>query len=426
MNIQQATVLSTLNANERVLDRADRGVTQRAEYLAERVYDLAAEQGTRLEGTPKSWRDEWLVSRRFRLLDIPLRFAACPMKADNASKVQGFIRAAAGSVEPIIIDVNKKKLGRAAGDYFPPAIVVDGKHRAAAHRLQGRETIRAWVGENAIMALGLDKVPTVAQQEQMAWRARRKARVVPVEIAAAEEKIVRDFTQAQVSSIEAAMQIFGTGGGMGGPGSSLGNGSGPSLAMKPRPTPGNITMRSKAMKKKKLKSTGYFGYKKASDTQSQKTKGASNSDMAKQLKGSGYYGYNDVTSEEQQKMKSPKGSEFNNPKVRQSHVYDSHEQVQSLKGAAKVRKIITDYKNALHAGYRHAKEEMQAVAPPGMEHIVKGLKKHFGEGSSSPFKIAWWMHKGGKKKMSADVDINHKNVDLHERMPRRRNPAEAV
>jgi hypothetical protein len=97
-----------------------------------------------------------------------------------------------------------------------------------------------------------------------------------------------------------------------------------------------------------------------------------------------------------------------------------------LKGSAVVKKIVTHYKKALKGGYRHAKHELEAVAPPGMESTVMKLKKHFGEGSSSPFKLAWWLHNRKKGQMNADVDINRKNVDLHERPPKKMNPAEAI
>ncbi len=36
--------------------------------------------------------------------------------------------------------------------------------------------------------------------------------------------------------------------------------------------------------------------------------------------------------------------------------------------------------------------EMEEVAPPGKEHVVRALKKRFPEGSASPYRIAWAMH----------------------------------
>src|ERR1035437_6214827 len=147
------------------------------------------------------------------------------------------------------------------------------------------------------------------------------------ELAAQAEKVVADFRHAQVSSIESAMQIFAANGaGMGGaPSSSLGQGSGPgpSMVMKPTPTPGGgvkktsmPTLRSNGGKKHKLKSTGYVGYKDATDTQRQKTKGGSKSEMTSQLKGTGYDGYRDASDEQSEKTKGGSKSEMNDPKNR--------------------------------------------------------------------------------------------------------------
>lgn len=41
-------------------------------------------------------------------------------------------------------------------------------------------------------------------------------------------------------------------------------------------------------------------------------------------------------------------------------------------------------------------EDMEAVHPPGCEKAVMGLKKKYGEDSSSVYKIAWSMKKAGK------------------------------
>src|ERR1035437_11087642 len=110
MNIQQALALSTLNTKAHATDRLERERTQDAEQIAERVYALADEQGRHIGGTPDSWQHEWLVSQHFRLVDLPLHHAACPIKAENSSKVQGYMHAAAGTVEPIIVD----EIGRAS------------------------------------------------------------------------------------------------------------------------------------------------------------------------------------------------------------------------------------------------------------------------------------------------------------------------
>jgi hypothetical protein len=60
-----------------------------------------------------------------------------------------------------------------------------------------------------------------------------------------------------------------------------------------------------------------------------------------------------------------------------------------------VKKLHADCKADMKSGKFKFKPEMKAKAPPGCEHVVKGLKEKFGEGSSSPFAIAWHMHHKG-------------------------------
>lgn len=494
MNLQESFALSNLSLQAGAAGKEQLQKVKQAAEIAKAVLASQEEQGLRPHTTPEQWHREWLRSKRFILLDVPLHFVACPHFVRDDSKLQGCMAAAAASVEPIIVDMNVKQIGRSTTGYFAPVIVVDGRHRHLAARMQGHERIRAWVGELAAAELELtvhadhqfgsgemrQKISEHLEHQYPAdpekpyhnrpyieevyplenyfvfsmggkkykqgYSADPKKRVVEltghpkevtqkyVGIKAAAEPVTSKRRVDAVLPIEKAMQIFGAAGsaGMGGaPSSSLsqGSGPGPSLAMKPRPATGGTTvmptLKSKGRKKKKLRKLksegGYFGYKNSSDTMRQKTKGASGSDMAKQLKGSGYFGYEDASDTERQKMKAPKGSEFNDPKLR-NRKYNSLPEVGGLKGAAHVAKIITRYKKALKAGYKHSADEMQAVAPPGMEHVVKGLKKHFGEGSSSPFRIAWWMHNKQKKSMAADVVPSHKQVDLHERPPRVKPP----
>ena len=200
--------------------------------------------------------------------------------------------------------------------------------------------------------------------------------------AIAEEKM----PDLNAGSIEAAMQIHGATGGAGiggAPSASLsqGSGPGPTMAMKPLPTPGGTTkptsmptMRSKGGKLRgRLKTSGYMGYKNASDVQRQKTKGGSKSEMTDQLKGTGYYGYRKASDEQSEKTKGGSKSEMNDPKAR-ARSYSSDPDVGTLKGGdAKVARIVTKRK---------------------------------------------------KRKMAADVVITHKNVDIGERPPKRRNIAD--
>jgi hypothetical protein len=416
MDIRQALAVADLGTAPMPANNFTSDKLRKAEQIAERVFAQAEEHGARIAGTPDEWRKSWLRSERFMLLDVPVHFIARPMKATDRNKVLGCLQASAESVEPIVVDMNKNKIGIGHSGYFPPVIVVDGKHRHAAAQMQGRETMRAWVGELAAQALGM--------------MIRKGARLVvqkqePVDIEVATADTVQKFKQYQVTSLEATIQIFGAG--MGGPGASLGQGSGPvmpgpSMVMKPTATPGKVGMQSKGMRKRKLRTSGYMGYKNATDTQRAKTKGGSKSEMADQLKGSGYYGYKDATDTQRQKTKGATESEMADPKLRHAN-YSSEPDIEELKGSgAKVAKIVTHYKSALKAGY---KPELQAVAPPGMESTVRSLKRHFGEKSSSPFAISWWLHNKRKKSKStvhADFVPSHEDVDLHERPPKVKPP----
>ena len=67
--------------------------------------------------------------------------------------------------------------------------------------------------------------------------------------------------------------------------------------------------------------------------------------------------------------------------------------------AKRVAKIVTKYKRDLKAGkVCPVSDDLAASAPPGMESTVKGLKRHFPKGSSSPFALAWHIHNRQKGK----------------------------
>jgi len=373
--------------------------------VALRVFALAAQSG-RIEGTPKEWQKEWLSSGKFFLMDIPPHLAACPFRGHNQSKVLECMRASADSLEPIVVDLNKKQLGQpSVSSYYPPVIVIHGHAQHQGSMLGGREKIRAWVGELAAQELGLLEDKKVVIKEVKAAAMPKRESVTPLEASMRINSCIggKPFPKLK-SKVKAA-------GGMGGPGASLSNGSGPSMATKPMPNPGRPMPMMRTAKKKlkaNTESGGYQGYKDATKTQSDKTRGASNSEMASKLRGSGYFGYTDATDTFRQKTKGGTKSEMTD----------------QLKGSASntVKKIVTKFRAACSGGY---KPEMKSVAPPGMEHVVKGLKKNFGKGSSSPFAIAWWLH-NKKKGKSMNADISRKGVDLGERPPKVANPAKGI
>lgn len=127
----------------------------RAEQIAKQVFAMAKQNGSPfLNIDHKQWAKKWLASDEFVLTEIDASSVAIPMAPKNTNKVFTNIMASATSLPPVVVDLNKRGIGRAPGSgYIPPVIVVDGKHRATAININGRETIKAWVGVKA-----LDKV----------------------------------------------------------------------------------------------------------------------------------------------------------------------------------------------------------------------------------------------------------------------------
>jgi hypothetical protein len=442
VNLQESMMLKEMRDSRRVLPFAAKE-KKSAQDLAKRVFARAEESGRPItRQTEKDWAKEWLQSKDFVLLDISIDAVASPIRAPiDTSKVQESMRASADNMEPVIVDVNKNRLGMISkGHYYPQVIVVDGQHRYQGAMLQGRERIKAWVGIEAAAMIGLlhadhqlgsselhqllqkklnDEYPSVSEPGSVLYQPRPYIKEVypledyfvfshdekqfkqsykcnmadrSVDLVGKPKAVVQKFVHASsevrlhrnaLSPMERAMMIHGAAGGAGmsGPGSSLGNGSGPPSTV----MPANMGVSTKPVmkmkgKKKKMKGSGFLSYKDATKTQQAKMKGGTKSEMAEELKSSGYYGYNQATKTQSNKTKGASQSEM----------------APNLKGAATVRKIVTKFKAACASGYSG---KMEAVAPPGMEHVVKGLKKHFPKGSDSPFKLAWWMH--NKKKGAA-------------------------
>jgi hypothetical protein len=83
-------------------------------------------------------------------MEIEISKAALPGMPRNPNRVFEKMQAAASSLEPIVVDVNKQNIGQTPSGYVPRVIVVDGKHTHMARRTQGYGTILAWVGEKAL------------------------------------------------------------------------------------------------------------------------------------------------------------------------------------------------------------------------------------------------------------------------------------
>lgn len=115
--------------------------------VAKRVFQLAASGGFPYTGmTYKQWGKKWLSSDTFRLMEIDINAAASPHLPKNPERVAFRLLCSVDSVDPIVVDVNRQKVGNSHLGYIPSVIVVDGKHRKQGQMLQGRTRILAWVG----------------------------------------------------------------------------------------------------------------------------------------------------------------------------------------------------------------------------------------------------------------------------------------
>jgi hypothetical protein len=100
------------------------------------------------------WGKEWLTSKRFALIDLTLGSVANPVQPDHNQLIRA-IRFAADSVQPIVVDLNKKEIG-IIRSFCPKVVVVHGSEIYAAAEIQGRSTVKAWIGIDAAKALKIN------------------------------------------------------------------------------------------------------------------------------------------------------------------------------------------------------------------------------------------------------------------------------
>ena len=100
----------------------------------------------------KKWLSDNVKSKEFVLADIPLNSVATLHPVDGKINLKASL-----DEEPIVVDVNKQKLGKTSGKkgYLPSVIVIHGSGKHAAYRLKGKSTIKAWVGAEAMVLMGL-------------------------------------------------------------------------------------------------------------------------------------------------------------------------------------------------------------------------------------------------------------------------------
>lgn len=151
MNLEQAVTMSKLEEPGKIPPAPMR---LSALEMAERVFTIAAQAGSPYEHiTAKQWAKRWLASPVFVLMDVDTDKVALLRTPRNPTRVLQAMATHAGELEPLVVDVNKQGLRAPGTGYQPPVIAVDGAHRAYGQYLQGRETVRAWVGIKAASAV---------------------------------------------------------------------------------------------------------------------------------------------------------------------------------------------------------------------------------------------------------------------------------
>ena len=151
MNLEQslhAQALNSPNTEECLCEKA----RVSAEQMARRVFAAARAHGHPYENTTvEQWARKWLASDEFVLMEIDAAAVAIPLAPKNPQTVIKHMLNAAGELPPVVVDLNKRKIGRTpTSGYIPPVIVLDGKHRHMADVMNGHARVRAWVGVREI------------------------------------------------------------------------------------------------------------------------------------------------------------------------------------------------------------------------------------------------------------------------------------
>lgn len=221
MDITQSLTMETLNSPVSGMPLK----TISARKLAKRIFELAAQAGRPYNGiTSKKWARKWLASDEFVLMEIETSRVAMPLSPKNPSLVLQQVTAAAQ--EPIVVDLNKRHIGTAFIGYVPEVIIVDGKHRYAAGTLRGDIRTQAWVGVKAVDKVSPKVRTLVASKSKTRTGTKIEAAAAMAAIPAG--AIQRQDREQGNSAPHAAMpgqkgyKMYNTGG----PGASLGSGSG--------------------------------------------------------------------------------------------------------------------------------------------------------------------------------------------------------
>lgn len=172
MNLEQLMGQEELRAPVKMLKPKTRSAIQ----VAKRVFELAANGGFPYKYlSPETWAKRWLKSEEFKLMEIDIAAAAAlninaaasPHMPKNPNRVNHYLHCSVESLDPIVVDLNKRGVGKSFLGYIPPVVVLDGKHRKMAQLRQGRTRILAWVGCRAIKRMPVETLHEVNEKPKV-------------------------------------------------------------------------------------------------------------------------------------------------------------------------------------------------------------------------------------------------------------------
>jgi len=152
MNLTQAVEFADIRRGQRPVPTGQKTALEVAEYVFQQG---EIKHNPFLYMEPEDWQKKWLHSKSFRLVELPIAAAALSTIPRDQNWVLTRIHARAD--HPVVVDLNKNKVGKHSVGYVPPIVVLDGKHRFKAASLRGDSHILAWVGEDALKAIEASK-----------------------------------------------------------------------------------------------------------------------------------------------------------------------------------------------------------------------------------------------------------------------------
>lgn len=211
--------------------------------IAKQIFAIASKPkdgsaGYTMRHSPEKWAKLWLPSSEFVLMEIDIAAAASPHLPRNPERVAQRLLCSAEDHEPVIVDLNKRKVGKTMLGYIPEIIYLDGKHRIHAQSMQGRTKTWAWVGVKAIPKLKRTRLITKLEaaavllpkvdQTRMSKTYELYASTTPsVGIPVTRQDSGEGGARPSTSVVRSAKKLKSAGGGAaGGPGASNSGGSG--------------------------------------------------------------------------------------------------------------------------------------------------------------------------------------------------------